>query len=184
MRIMKNTTNLDSKKLQSLFSFIHNLIATHEGRLKHWKDLKIQINNRSFGFSGRAYIGQVYGEGWDILLKYSKQSANDIEDISQLFAHELMHSYGYRDKKAKGKGRGRQFPVDPLSEKDIAAIKKKFDGVNFNREAKPKVKIDHVALRKQRAEKNLANWESKLKFAQNKVKKYHATVSYYKKKTH
>ena len=182
MRIIKNTTNLDDRKLQSLFSFVHNLIAKDEGRLKHWKELKVQIANRSYGYSGKGYVGKVYGHGWDILLNYSQQSANKIADISQLFAHELMHSFGYRDKKSwagiSGTN-GRQFPRQPLTEQQIESIKKKFDGIDFNREEKPKVKINHVALRKEKTERNLANWERKLSFAKNKVKKYRQKVGYY-----
>ena len=60
MKIIKNTTNLDNKKLQSLFCFIHRLIAKHEGKLRHWKRLRVRIENRTFGYSGRAYLGKVY----------------------------------------------------------------------------------------------------------------------------
>ena len=61
-------------------------------------------------------------------------------------------------------------------------IIQKFDEVNFQRIEKPKVKINKIALRKERAESNLRNWEKKLGFAKNKVKKYQAKVKYYEKK--
>ena len=60
MKIIKNTTNLDNKKLQSLFSLVHNRIAKFEGRLKHWKSLQVQIQNRAYGYSGRAYVCLLY----------------------------------------------------------------------------------------------------------------------------
>ena len=182
MRIIKNTTNLDARKLRSLFSFVHNLIAKDEGRLKHWKELKVQIDNRSYNYSGKAYVGQVYGHGWDILLNYSiNKKQIEIANISQLFAHELMHSFGYQDTKKQAgiPTQGLVFKRQPLTEQQIESIKKKFDGIDFNREEKPKVKINHVALRKEKTERNLANWERKLSFAKNKVKKYRQKVSYY-----
>ena len=43
MKIIKNTSKFDSKKLRSLFCFVHTLIAKdlRIGRLKHWDTLKI-----------------------------------------------------------------------------------------------------------------------------------------------
>ena len=61
MKIIKNTSKYDTKKLRQLFCFIHFLIAKKEGRLKHWKHLKIAIRNSSRRNSGCAYIGQVFG---------------------------------------------------------------------------------------------------------------------------
>jgi len=57
-----------------------------------------------------------------------------------------------------------------------------FKGVNLLSVPKPKIKIDHVALRKKTAEKNLKNWLRKLKLAENKVKKYKKKVKYYLRK--
>ena len=177
MQIIKNTTNLDNKKLQSLFSFIHKLIAKKEGRLKHWWTLKVQVENRSYGYSGRAYIGRVYGDGWDLRLRVSEETKENLSQFSQLFAHELMHSYGYKHK---------GFQRNPLDEAQITQIKLKFGSQSFLRIEKPKVKTDYVALRvalrKERAEVNLSVWESKLNFAKNKVKKYKNKVKYYNKK--
>ncbi len=172
MKIIKNTTNLDKKKLQSLFSFIHKLIANKEGRLKHWWTLKVQVENKSYGYSGRAYIGRVYGHGWDLRLRVSESTKENLSEFSQLFAHELMHSYGYNHK---------GFQRNPLNEVQITQIKLKFGSQSFLRIEKPKVKTDYVALRKERAEVNLSVWESKFNFAKNKVKKYKKQVAYYQK---
>ena len=174
MKIIKNTTNLDNKKLQSLCSFIHNLIAKKEGRLKHWKKLKIQIVNKSYGYSGNAYLGEVFGSRADMTLRVSQNTKENMTStFSQLFAHELMHSYGYGHK---------GFRTDPLDEVQITQIKLKFGSQSFLRIEKPKVKIDYIALRKERAEINLSVWESKFNFAKNKVKKYKKQVKYYNKK--
>ena len=175
MKIIKNTTNLDNKKLQSLCSFIHKLIAKKEGRLKHWWSLKVEMASKSTGSSERDYIGRVYGPGRDMILRVSPDTkANMTSKFSQLFAHELMHSYGYGHK---------GFRRDPLDEVQITQIKLKFGSQSFLRIEKPIVKTDYVALRKERAEVNLSVWESKFNFAKNKVKKYKKQVAYYQKKT-
>ena len=175
MKIIKNTTNLDNKKLQSLCSFIHKLIAKKEGRLKHWWSLKVEVENKSYGYSGRAYIGRVYGPGRDMILRVSQDTKENMTSkFSQLFAHELMHSYGYDHK---------GFRRDPLDEVQITQIKLKFGSQSFLRIEKLKVKTDYIALRKERAEVNLSVWESKFNFAKNKVKKYKKQVAYYQKKT-
>ena len=41
----------------------------------------------------------------------------DVEDIAQLFAHELMHNYGYKH---------HQFNRYPLTTKEVAEVETKF----------------------------------------------------------
>ena len=178
MKIIKNTTNLDNKKLQSLFSLVHNRIAKFEGRLKHWKSLQVQIQNRAYGYSGRAYVGKVYGKGWDVLLKYSADST--IEDISQLFAHELMHSYGYRDN-VKYR-RTRMFNRKPLLPKDIEIIKSKFTKESLIKEEKPKPKKDVILNRFSRMLKREKVWERKLKLATSHLKKVKREIKVYRRR--
>ena len=142
MKIIKNTTNLDNKKLQSLFCFIHRLIAKHEGKLRHWKSLRVRIENRSFGYSGRAYLGKVYyssrvpkDKQWDILLRVSEGTKKDMMgEFSQLFAHELMHSYGYPDT-IKGTRR-RAFSRDPLDDVQLTKLKLKFASSKYKKYSK------------------------------------------------
>ena len=187
MKIIKNTTNLDNKKLQSFFCHIHTLVAKYEGRLKHWKTLKVRIENRSFGYSGRAYLGKVYysskvakDKRWDILLRVSEETKQDMfGDFAQLFAHELMHSYGYPDT-IKGTRR-RAFSRDPLSEKDIDKLKAKFKDFDFIKVETPKQPKDVVVIRYNRMLKNKKLWEKKLKFASSKYKKYSKQVRNYEK---
>ena len=172
MKIIKNTSCCDSKKLQQLFCFIHSLIVKTEGRLKQWKRLKVQIRNTTKRDSGCAYVGEVWGEGWDMFLSLNKD--RNLKSISDLFAHELMHSYGYRHKD--------MLCVEtPLVKEQHQKIQDKFGNVNFTKIVKPKVKIDYVSLRKTRAEQNLTKWLSKYNFAKNKVKKYQRQVKYYNK---
>ena len=172
MKIIKNTSAYDSKKLQSLFSLIHNQISKNEGRLKWWKDLKVQIRAKSYGYSGRAYVGKVYGESWDMFLSVS--STLNIEQISQLFAHELYHSYGYHHN---------QFKTQPLNEKQITCITEKFNTVDLFKIIKTNEKVDHVKLRYENAKNKLTQWESKQKRINNLVKKWRKKVAYYENKS-
>ena len=187
MKIIKNTTNLDNKKLQSLFCFIHRLIAKHEGKLRHWKSLRVRIENRSFGYSGRAYLGKVYyssrvpkDKRWDILLRVSEDTKKDIfGDFAQLFAHELMHSYGYPDT-IKGTRR-RAFSRDPLDDVQLTKLKLKFGTTNFIKVEEPKQPKDVAVIRYARMLNNKKLWEKKLKFASSKYKKYSKQVRNYEK---
>lgn len=171
MKIIKNTSCYDSKKLQQLFCFIHTLIAEKEGRLKHWKTLQVEIKKTSWGYTGWAYIGRVYFQKPDMLLRLS--NSQDLEALSNLFAHELMHSFGYKHKDMLNKH-------TPLTKEQHEKIQNRFKNFNFLKEIKEN-KIDYVSLRKQKAENNLSKWISKLNFAKNKVKKYQRQVNYYNK---
>ena len=172
MKIIKNTSGFDTKKLKSLFSYVHNLIAKTEGRLPQWNGLKIQIRQTSQGSSGRAYVGKVCGSGWDMFLSLDQN--DNLKRLSNLFSHELMHSYGFHHKNML-----RHYP---LTEQQHQKIIDKFSSQSFLRIEKPKVKTDYIAIRKERAEINLSVWESKFNFAKNKVKKYKNKVKYYNKK--
>ena len=117
MKIIKNTSLYDTKKLQSLFCLVHSQLAKYEGGLPHWKSLKIQVMDKVKGrhASGCAYVGKVYGNRPDMWLSLNKETS--LERIAQLFAHELLHSYGYRHS---------QFRTDPLEPHHIDEIKRKF----------------------------------------------------------
>jgi hypothetical protein len=160
MRIIKNTSSFDTGKLRSLFSFIHNQIAKDEGKLSYWKNLNIQIWNKSYGISGHAYLGKYYGNGHDMHLSM----ADDIGlySMSQLFAHELMHSYGYHH---------HQFRSHPLSKEQIADIRAKFDIGEMKKVAKAKKRINKVAQRYERMLKRQKAWSRKLKLANTNLAK-------------
>jgi len=190
MKIIKNTSKFDSKKLRSLFCFVHTLIAKdlRIGRLKHWDTLKIEIRHKSHGFSGQAYLGKVYGNGWDMILSlcyYPKDTVTGLrttnadlkeyylKETSQLFAHELMHSYGWKH---------HQFASYPLTKKELDKIQEKFGDVNFLKEKKSKPKVDYVQVRFERVNNNIKQWETKKKRAENALKKLYKKQKYYLKK--
>jgi len=191
MKIIKNTSKFDSKKLRSLFCFIHTLIAKdkHASRLRHWNKLKIAIRHKSHGYSGQAYLGKVYGNGWDMILSlcyYPKDIVTGLrratnadlkeyylKETSQLFAHELMHSYGYEH---------HQFAREPLTKKELDKIQEKFGDVNFLKEKKSKPKVDYVQVRFDRVSNNIKQWEIKKKRAENALKKLYKKQKYYLKK--
>ena len=118
MKIIKNTSLFETKKLKSLFCLVHSQLAKDEGRLPHWKSLKIQVMDKVQGrhASGCAYVGKVYSRGEpDMWLSLNKETS--LERIAQLFGHELMHSYGYHHN---------QFRKYPLEPHHIEEINKKF----------------------------------------------------------
>ena len=135
MKIIKNTSGYNTTKLKSLFCEVHSLVAKREGRLPHWKDLKVAVRRKSYGYSGRAYLGKVYGEGWDLFLSINDEM--NISSLSQLFAHELYHSYGYDHK---------QYTTWPLSENDIHILETKFSIVDLiSKEKEKTTKVNLVA---------------------------------------
>ena len=102
MKIKTNETNLDAKKLQQLFSLVHKVVAKYEGRLRWWKRLKVHMSYyRGIGYHCRATLG-----GTNIWMRMCIVSYNNVERVSQVFAHELYHSYGYNHKGF------RRFPLD------------------------------------------------------------------------
>jgi len=112
MRIIKNSSVYNTRKLNSLFCMIHNQLAKPEGRHPQWKRIRVKIHNGRN--SGRAcYPADIGWREWDMFLSLG----SGIENISQLFAHELMHNYGYRH---------RQFRSDPLDQHHLDEIKQKF----------------------------------------------------------
>lgn len=119
MKIIKNTSVYETKKLNTLFCFIHNLIAKHERRLRRWSMLKIHVKKHSRSYSGCANLGVPYFFNENIphmTLRMHKDLS--LNEIAQLFAHELMHSYGYDH---------HQFNTDPLTNDELNKIANKFN---------------------------------------------------------
>ena len=119
MKIIKNTSVYETKKLNTLFCFIHNLIAKHERRLRRWSMLKIHVKKHSRSYSGCANLGVPYFVNENIphmTLRMHKDLS--LNEIAQLFAHELMHSYGYDH---------HQFNTDPLTNDELNKIANKFN---------------------------------------------------------
>jgi len=171
MKIIKNTSSFDTGKLRSLFSFIHKQVAQDEGRLSYWKTLNIQVQNKRTGnsYSGRAYLNK-WGSGWDMFLSIS--DGISINSLSQLFAHELMHNYGYKH---------HQFPRHPLNEKQMADVKENFDVGEMKKVAKVKKRINKVAQRYERMLKRQKAWSKKLKLANTNVAKVEKEIRQYER---
>jgi len=178
VKIVKNTSSFDTVKLKSLFTLIHRQIANSEGKLPQWNALKVAIRNKSYGYSGRAYLGKVYGEGWDMFLSVS--DGLGLAKLSQLFAHELMHSYGYNH---------HQYNRDPLTDKQIAEIESKFNIEDLKKVDEAKKPINVVAKnykklksRKDNLLKKQKQYESNLKRVANSLKKVERSIAQYEKK--
>ena len=116
MKITKNTSLYETKKLKSLFCLIHKQLAKYEGRMPWWNDLNISIQDKTTNvYSGRAFLKLPRHKTWGMFLSISKDC--DLNDISQLFAHELMHNYGYKH---------HQFNRHPLTQDQLDQIASKF----------------------------------------------------------
>ena len=115
MKITKNTSLYETKKLKSLFCLVHNQLAKYEGKMSWWDDLNIEIQNKTFSYSGRAFLSQPWHKTWGMFLSMSKDCS--LNQVAQLFAHELMHNYGYKH---------HQFNRDPLTQDQLDQIASKF----------------------------------------------------------
>jgi len=115
MKITKNTSLYETKKLKSLFCLIHKQLAKYEGRMSWWDDLNISIQYKTYDYSGRAFLKLPRHKTWGMFLSMSKDLT--LDEVSQLFAHELMHTYGYRH---------HQFNTDPLTQDQLDQIASKF----------------------------------------------------------
>ena len=179
MRIIKNTSGYNTAKLKSLFCEVHSLVAKREGKLPHWKDLKVAVRRKSYGYSGRAYLGKVYGEGWDLFLSINDEM--NISSLSQLFAHELYHSYGFDHN---------QYQSWPLSENDIKILESKFSIEDLiSKEEEKTTQVNLVAKnytkllkRKENLLKRQKQYESNLKRITNNLKKVRRSLDVYEKK--
>ena len=124
MKIFKNTSLFDTRKLSALFGLIHKQLAHYEGRLPHWSTLRVKVITRNGrgkpqrDVSGMACVGKpsIYRK-WDWDIRMSINTFADMEWIAQVFAHELMHSYGYKH---------HQYRRYPLEEQHLTAITKEF----------------------------------------------------------
>ena len=125
MKIIKNTSLYDTKKLNSLFCLIHKQLAKYEGRLPHWSTLTVKLINRNGTYtipqrdvSGKACVGKpsrFRRTDWHLRMSINKLA--DLEWIAQVFAHELMHSYGYHH---------HQYRKYPLEQHHLDEISKRF----------------------------------------------------------
>jgi|8_EtaG_2_1085327.scaffolds.fasta_scaffold10181_2 hypothetical protein len=144
MKITKNTSLYETKKLKSLFCFIHNQLAKHEGRMPWWDDLNIHIQDKTTSkFSGRAFLRFPRYKPWGMFLSMSKDCS--LYQVAQLFAHELMHNYGYNHN---------QFNSDPLDRDQIAEIMGKF-------EQKDLLKPEAFIVKPPRKPRVIRDWEER-----------------------
>ena len=171
MKIIKNTSGFDTGKLRSLFSFIHRQVAKDEGKLSFWKTLNIQVQSKTTStYSGQAYLGKYRVKKWDMFLSIADTIS--LYDLSQLFAHELMHNYGYRH---------HQFNDDPLTEKQMNEIKQNFDISDMKKVARAKKRINKVAQRYERMLKRQKAWSKKLKLANTNLAKVEKEIRKYER---
>jgi hypothetical protein len=191
MKIVKNTSNFDTKELKKLFTIVHNYIAKNHkgfGRLKGWNISHINVANKVKGrkHSGCAYVGysdMVWGlknKGWNMFL--SLNEFETIEQIIQLYAHELYHNYGLEHKDYPDKYNVfMTWELDKIIElfgMSFVPHKKK-DNLIKNVVAK---NYKNLKARKENLLKRQKQYLSNLKRIENSLKKVDRNISDYEKK--
>jgi len=102
-----NKTRYDPRTLRSVVAYVHDEIATSEGRLNSWDHLEVRVayskrpsrltpeEHQLRGYSGQAEIGRRSGQhGRRVLLRLPHARANTPR-LAVIAHHELLHSYGY-----------------------------------------------------------------------------------------
>jgi hypothetical protein len=166
MKIIKNTTNFDTRFMRSLIVGVHNHIAKHEGRYRRWKHLEVQIWNRSNSRSGHAYLGGTF-------MHLSVSPNLPTAGFVWLAYHEMMHVYGYRH--------GEFYD---LTTEDCATLIEAngWPAAMPTKEAKPKKAADHVGRRYANAVARLAEWKAKERRAKKRRQAWAAKVKAYEKR--
>lgn len=140
-------------------------------------------------YKGRAYRGSVSNcdSYADITLHFNLKCG--LHEFAQLFAHELLHTYGYTDiygddDNYLGDENGIiLYNEEPLSEDQMNLVMEKFGDVDFTEQPKPKKpKQDIVLKRYNNFQSKFNTWNKKLKLAQTKVEKYQSEIKKYEKK--
>jgi hypothetical protein len=165
MRI-ENETKYATRELRTIFCRVHTLVAKYEGRLPQWKALRVHVvYTRNREHSGYAYL-----RGYYMKLCLQRGSISRYT-VASLFAHELMHSYGYRHSEMASRGR-----ADPVELTE-------FTGTTLDEQKpKPKAKPSTAELQAQRYGRVLERerrWQSKLKRAQTALRKLKRQRKYY-----
>lgn len=173
---VKNMTRYPTATLRSMLCEVHNRLAKHEGRLRSWSRLRVEVSHVrgvrkfAYGVSGRAS----YGGDW-MQLRLSRGAVDSLR-VYALMEHELTHSYGY--KHGPGLRGSNGFEPSLLASWESAAEKR---GRLVEVESEPKLKRDVREVRHERTLASITRWEAKLKRASDALKKLNARRRYYEK---
>lgn len=196
-----NETKWKTADLRRILSTCLSEVIRREGRRPELTNQRVRIKySRSGWVTGRG----MYNEGWVQLnlpssldrlksaVLYPLDPVTDYDrtitliwEIANVYIHELGHNLGVRHPGRRGSG-------DPLIERRPLTIEKMFlewiratfsdesYSIAFD-EPKQKKTIDIRQVRYERAKKNLATAETRLKRARTLFKKWNTKVRYYEK---
>ncbi len=180
---IKNNTRYPTRELRSIFCEVHNRIAKQEGRLRWWDRVEVEIvysrgherwkivddpeapNGRRYErhriphSTGYAYLGGTYAR-----LRLPKGECKR-DSAAYLFGHELMHLYGYNH--------GQWV--------DRVAWREGIEGTLTEAPPKAKPRPDLQMKRYHDLLERRAEWEKKLRRAQNALKRIKPKVRYYER---
>lgn len=173
MKIVKNTSAVDTRELRRVITACKNGIFKYEGKpsSRHWKALNVTVHGKSDPWtSGHAYIN-------GSRMHLSLPNSTTYREAVHLAWHELMHIIGYKSH--------RDGICDPTS-KDIEATCKRL-GVDPGAKVPhkpPKAKRKPGDLKRERYARLLERrkaWNSKLKRATNALKKIERDIKRYER---
>jgi hypothetical protein len=167
-----NDTRYPTRELRKIFTEVHRRIAKYEGCLPQWKSIEVNVvYSRKRHTSGWAYRSGYYTK------LCIRRGIISVHSVAYLFAHEMMHLYGYGHNRMGNRGHSAPVDLDDIEQVlGFADIKE--------REPQKKKRPEGVELQQQRYLRVLElerEWQSKLKRAQNALKKYRRKKRYYER---
>jgi hypothetical protein len=177
MKVESNTSDIPTAFLRTVFAKVHNHLKKSEGHLRSWKYLKVTVRQSP---TKRHCSGYAYYNTGPITLTLARREVvfDDkvypiltTRKIAWIFYHEVMHVYGYKHK---------QYSDIPKEELDALCADWPEHPPRIEKKSKPRV--DHVAKRATSIDARIEQWGTKLKRAENALKKLKTQKRYYDKK--
>src|SRR5262245_9182223 len=173
--VIDNQTAWDTRALRTVFLKVINENIKFEGPLLHGIKARVVYTRRG-GYSGYAF----YHSGrMTIRLPHPTRSRStetrlpmlDIYHVAHLVEHELAHCRGYKHKGMCGLNGWKNAK---------ASYYPYLDGLTIGLKAeKPKPVVDKTAVKTERIAARIKSWETKLKRAENALKKLRKQQRYY-----
>jgi hypothetical protein len=167
---IENKTQWATKDLKKVFVEAKRRVDRDENRANHAVYLKI-INSNRFQESSWGHAA-IRGYSITIITSVKNFDTHQKRRLAQLFTHEYYHNLGCQSIDHRNYRADFTESLD-YSWADKYEISKK--------ESKPKIKIDHLAKRKEAAIRNLKMAETRLKRAKTIREKWYRKVQYYSK---
>lgn len=188
MKILSNTSGLDTRFIKAVFTKVHAYMRTLENRkAPNWQNLRVKIEGRDMNYhSGRAFYNG-NGYEWDLFLtlprpvkrgthwasedKKGQRMNYMLHELVHIIYHELMHTYGYKHSQYSDITKRECLKLYPDNIAVPAAA------APAAKEKPPKWQTKLNALRNRQDA-----WQRKAKRAENALKKINTSIKYYERK--